>query len=102
MKKKVTITVEAEYEIEIDDKLVSEEGLQAWSEILFDVDSPEDLFEFVGTMLIKGFADHNLDLIGYLGTFNQTYPQVPDTKFSELSWVVTDCEFSEVKEDQQC
>lgn len=100
MKKKVKITVEAEYEIEIDDRLVAEDGLKAWSEILFDVDSPDDLFEHVGTMLMKGFANHSLDLIGYLGTFNQTYPQVPDTKFTELSWDVIDCEFDEVKEEQ--
>ncbi len=99
MKKKVTITVQAEYEIEIDDRLVSEEGLKAWSDIMWEVESPDDLFEHVATMLMKGFADHSLDIIGYLGTFNQTYPQVPDTKFDEIYWDVTDCEFDEVVED---
>jgi len=45
MKRKVTVITENEYEIEIDDELLTEESLNEFSSTIFKVDDIDELFE---------------------------------------------------------
>lgn len=99
IKKTVNLTVEASFVIELDEALVSEEGLKAWSSVMWEVEDPEEIFQHVAYLIMKGYTECGHDMIGYLGKPHQTHPQVPDTNYSELSWDITDIEVEDAQDE---
>lgn len=55
MKKVVTVTVEHELEIEIPDELVTPEHIKAFSEMMWNAESPDALFEHAAYCVVNNF-----------------------------------------------
>lgn len=55
MKKKVIVTVHHELEIDIPDNLTTDEYLKGFSSFMWDVDTPEELFEHAAYCAVQGF-----------------------------------------------
>lgn len=54
MKKTVRITIEKEFEIDIDDSLLTEESLKEFSSYMWDATSPHQMFEYVARSCFDG------------------------------------------------
>lgn len=52
------------------------------------MDLVDDIACHAAEMVAKGYAGHNLDGLGVLDGYNVTYPQVPDTKFTEINFYI--------------
>lgn len=84
----VRVTIEAEYKIELPDEMGTPEAIEGWNKALWDIDGVDDIACHAAEMVAKGFAGSNLDGLGVLDGYNVTYPQVPDTKFTEIDFYI--------------
>ncbi len=84
MKKTVTIrkTIELVVEVELDDKLVSDQYIEAFKENMWDIDDENGVFEHACYHIIEGNIGHDHDFIGVLGHKDYLYDgKPPDTSF---------------------
>ena len=84
----VRVTIEAEYKIELADDMDTPESIQGWCNAFWDIEGVDDIACHAAEMVAKGFAGSNLDGLGVLDGYNVTYPQVPDTKFTENNFYI--------------
>ncbi len=106
IKKLVTITVEAEIEIELAEwaSNPTEEDIEGVCDCGFYVENSDDIYKTAARLVLNGYATSNSDVFGII------YPEwkkgnTPDTKndsFYEIKDIeVEDYSVSEVKEPQQ-
>lgn len=83
MKKKVTITRTIEVEIDIHDKLVSENGIRLFNEHMWEIESRDAIIDHVAHHIVNSPDGYIHDFIGLLGQKDKTYNgAVPDTLYT--------------------
>lgn len=84
MKKLVTVTKNITYELEIDidEKLLSEQGVEFFKEYMWEIDSSDEIIEHVAYHVIEGNEGQPLDFVGLLGKDGVLYgDEEAQTKF---------------------
>lgn len=106
IKKLVTITVEAEIEIELSESLANPttEDIESINYCGFDVENSDDIYKEAARLILLGYTNCNNDVFGYikeLWTKNLSNP--PDTKsFYDLKELyVEDFKVEEIKTTTQ-
>lgn len=84
MKKLVTVTktITYELEIDIDEKLLSDKGVELFKDYMWDIDDSDEIIEHVAYHVIEGNEGHSLDFVGLLGKEGVSYGgEEAQTKF---------------------
>ncbi|MEC5207427.1 hypothetical protein QF022_002383 [Vogesella perlucida] len=84
IKRKVRVTIEKEFIIEMPSEFGTEQYLEDFRSGLWHVESVDDVAKYAARMAAYygGGAEH--DGLGLLDSSSSTYPRVPDVKFVEL------------------
>lgn len=88
MKRKVTVTITKEIEIELTPAvfgdLSQEQYLEEFRKGLFYVEDLDDIFKYAAEMAAHHGGGYQHDGLGLLSESYSTYPRVPDVKFKVL------------------
>lgn len=85
MKKTVTVEMSKTFEIEIPDEILGAEAVKKFSEYLYEIQSIEEIFEYVAYNIIQGNDGFTLDYTGLLAKQGVSYGgKTGDTTYKQL------------------
>jgi len=88
MKRKVTVTITKEIEVELTPAvfggLSQEQYLEEFRKGLWPVEDIDDVFKYAAEMAAHHGAGYQHDGLGLLSESYSTFPRVPDVKFTVL------------------
>lgn len=100
IKKLVTITVEAQIEIELADWAANPtaEDIDSVNACGFDVENSDDIYAQAARVVLNGYADSNNDVFGviYSSWKRDTIPNAENSSFHNINYI--DIEHVDIKE----
>lgn len=87
MKKVVEIVTTTRVEINIPDEILTDRSVQLFSEHMWEIKSPNEIYDYAANQIQQGFEGYNLDFIGLLGKQGVTYGdgKQPDVSYKIIS-----------------